>query len=163
MKKVRIAITVLTLSAAGFVGLLNREGYEPVAYPDPVHGTALPTLGFGSTEGVKIGDTITPLQAINRSLREVRSFELALKNCIAVPLFQYEYDAYVELAHNIGPGAFCSSTIVKRLNVGDYPGACEAILLFKRAGKQDCSVAGNRVCPGLWKDRLRLNAKCKGM
>ena len=115
MSKVRIAIAALTLSAAGFVGILNREGYESVAYPDPVHGTALPTLGFGST------------------------------------------------AHNIGPGAFCRSTIVRRLNVGDYPSACEAILLFKRAGKQDCSVPGNRVCPGLWKDRLRLNAKCKGM
>lgn len=163
MSKVRIAIAALTLSAAGFVGILNREGYEPVAYPDPVHGTALPTLGFGSTEGVKMGDTITPLQAINRSLREVRSFEFALKDCISVPLYQFEYDAYVELAHNIGPGAFCRSTIVKRLNVGDYPGACEAILLFKRVGKQDCSVPGNRVCPGLWKDRLRLNAKCKGM
>ncbi|MGL5485396.1 MAG: glycoside hydrolase family protein, partial [Shewanella sp.] len=75
MNKVRMAIVALTLSAAGFVGILEREGYEPVAYPDPVHGAALPTLGFGSTEGVKMGDTITPLQAISRSLREVRSFE----------------------------------------------------------------------------------------
>lgn len=63
MSKVRIAIAALTLSAAGFVGLLNREGYEPVAYPDPIHGVALPTLGFGCTEGVKMGDTITPLRA----------------------------------------------------------------------------------------------------
>ncbi|MGY3892837.1 lysozyme [Aeromonas enterica] len=162
MNKLRIAIAALTLSAAGFVGVLNREGFSPTAYPDPVRGTALPTLGFGSTEGVKMGDTITPLQAINRSMREVRVFEIALKDCIQVPLYQYEYDAYVELAYNIGPGAFCRSTIVKRLNAGDYPGACEAILLFKRAGKQDCSEPGNRVCSGLWKDRLRLNAKCKG-
>ncbi|MGL6406512.1 glycoside hydrolase family protein [Aeromonas veronii] len=110
-----------------------------------------------------MGDTITPVAAVNRSLREVRVFEDALKSCIQVPLHQYEFDAYVELAHNIGPGAICQSTIVRRLNVGDYAGACEAILLFKRAGKQDCSVPGNRVCPGLWKDRLRLNAKCKGM
>ncbi|MFQ1974448.1 lysozyme [Aeromonas veronii] len=162
MSKVRIAIAALTLSAAGFVGVLNREGFEPVAYPDPVHGTKLPTIGFGSTEGVKMGDTITPVAAVNRSLREVRVFENALKTCIKVPLHQYEFDAYVELSHNIGPGAFCRSTIVKRLNAGDYPGACEAILLFKRSGNQDCSAPGNRVCPGLWKDRLRLNAKCKG-
>ncbi|MCZ0750113.1 lysozyme [Aeromonas enteropelogenes] len=162
VNKVRIAIAALALSAAGFVGLLNREGYEPVAYPDPVHGTRVPTLGFGSTEGVRMGDTIDPVAAVNRSLREIREFEHALKQCIKVPLHQYEYDAYVELSHNIGPGAFCRSTIVKRLNVGDYPGACEAILLFKRAGNQDCSVPGNRVCAGLWKDRLRLHAKCKG-
>ncbi len=61
MSKVRIAIAALTLSAAGFVGILNREGYGPVAYPDPVHGTKLPTIGFRSTEGVRIGDTITPV------------------------------------------------------------------------------------------------------
>ena len=75
MTKVRIAIAALTLSAAGFVGILNREGFEPMAYPDPVHGTKLPTIGFGSTEGVKMGDTITPVAAVNRSLREVRVFE----------------------------------------------------------------------------------------
>ena len=63
MNKVRIAIAALSLSAAGFVGLLNREGFEPTAYPDPVHGTKLPTIGFGSTEGVKMGDTITPVAA----------------------------------------------------------------------------------------------------
>lgn len=162
MSKVRIAIVALTLSAAGLVGVLNREGYSPVAYPDPVHGTRLPTIGFGSTEGVNMGDTITPVAALNRSLREMRVFERALKECIKVPLHQHEFDAYVELSHNIGAGAFCRSSIVTRLNIGDYPGACEAILLFKRAGNQDCSAPGNRVCPGLWQDRLRLHAKCKG-
>lgn len=162
MSKARIAIAAITLSAAGFVGILNREGFSPVAYPDPVHGTKVPTLGFGSTENVKMGDTITPVQAVNRTLREVRVFENSLKGCITAPLHQYEFDAYMELAHNIGPGAFCKSTIVKRLNAGDYAGACDAILLFKYAGKQDCSAPGNRVCPGLWKDRLRVNAKCKG-
>lgn len=68
MSKVRIAVAALKLSAAGFVGILNREGYEPAAYPDPVHGTKLPTIGFGSTEGVKMGDTITPVAAVNRRL-----------------------------------------------------------------------------------------------
>ena len=162
MSKVRIAIAALTLSAAGFVGILNREDIKLEAYPDPVHGWQVPTIGAGSTEGVKRGDKITPLQAINRSLREVRVFENALKGCIKVPLYQYEYDAYVQLSHNIGQGAFCRSTIVKRLNAGDYEGACEAILLFRRAGSQDCSVPGNRVCGGLWADRLRLHAQCKG-
>ncbi|MFM5393164.1 lysozyme [Aeromonas veronii] len=162
MSKVRIAIAALTLSALGFVGILNRENIKLEAYPDPVHGWQVPTIGAGSTEGVKRGDKLTPLQAINRSLHEVHSYETTLKACIQVPLYQYEYDAYVQLAHNIGPTAFCRSTIVVRLNAGDYQGACDAILLFKRAGTQDCSVPGNRVCGGLWADRLRLHAQCKG-
>jgi len=160
--RARIAVAALTLSAAGFVGIINRESFSPVAYPDPVHGTKVPTIGFGSIEGVKMGDAITPVQAINRTMREVRVYEDALKGCVTSPLHQHEYDAYVELSHNIGASAFCRSTIVKRLNTGDYRGACDAILLFKYAGKQDCSAPGNRVCSGLWKDRQRVHAKCVG-
>jgi len=158
--KGRIAITALTLSAAAFAGILTREGFSPEAYPDPTRGTELPTIGFGSTSGVRMGDTITPVAAINRSLREVTEFEGAIKQCVHVPLYQAEYDAYLALAHNIGSGRFCGSTIVKRLNAEDYRGACQAILLFKFSNGYDCSKPGNRICPGLWADRQRVYQQC---
>ncbi|HEY0963476.1 MAG TPA: lysozyme [Pseudomonadales bacterium] len=159
----RIAVTALALSAAGLLGILTREDIRLDAYPDPVHGWAVPTIGAGSIENVKPGDRITPLEAVTRTAREVQVYETALKGCVKVPLTQYEYDAYIELAHNIGARAFCTSTIVQRLNQEDYDAACDAILMWKRAGKQDCSLPGNRVCPGLWRDRLRTHAKCKGL
>lgn len=160
MSKARIAVSALALSAAGLVGILTREDIKLQAYPDPVHGWAVPTIGAGSIDGVKQGDTITPLGAVQRTLREVQVFEGRLKGCMKAPLHQGEYDAYMELAHNIGPGAFCASTLVKRLNSGDYLAACDAILMWDRVGTQVCSVPGNRVCPGLWRDRLRVHAKC---
>lgn len=159
---VRLAIGALTLSAAGFVAVLTNEGYSEKAYPDPVHGAAVPTIGFGTTEGVKLGDRTDPVAAANRALRDVATMEGRLKGCVFVPLHQYEYDAYVELSYNIGITAFCNSTIVKRLNVGEYAAACDAILMWKRAGRHDCSVPGNRVCSGLWKRRLGLHRKCQG-
>lgn len=162
MSRARIVVAALTLSAAAFVGITQREGFSERAYPDPVHGPAVPTIGFGSTDGVRMGDTITVPGALQRTLREVAVFEGALKACVTVPLHQHEYDAFIELSHNIGAAAFCGSTIVRRLNAGDYDGACEAILMWRRAGAQDCSAPGNRVCGGLWKDRLRVHAKCKG-
>ena len=158
--KGRIAITALTLSAAAFAGILTREGFSPEAYPDPTRGTELPTIGFGSTSGVRMGDTITPVAAINRSLREVTEFEGAIKQCVHVPLYQSEYDAYVKLTHNIGQGLFCRSQITKRLNAQDYRGACQAILLFKYSNGQDCSAPDNRTCRGLWKDRQNLYQQC---
>ena len=157
-------MAALTLSAAGFVGILNREGLSRWLTPDPVHGTKLPTIGFGSTEGVKMGDTITPVAAVNRSLREVQVFENALKACIKVPLHQYEFDAYVELSHNIGPGAFCRSTIVKRLNAGDYPGACRgdpAIQAFRQPGT--ARYRGTGYAPGSGKTGCASMQKCKGV
>ena len=151
MSKVRVVIAALTLSAAGIVGLMTREGFSPVAYPDPVHGARVPTLGYGSTEGVRMGDSITPVQAAQRTLREVRVFESQLKQCVSVPLYQHEFDAYVELIHNIGSRNFCTNprtggpgVIVRHLNAGDYAGACEAILQYRYAGGVDCSAPGNR-------------------
>ncbi len=128
--KARIVIGALTLSASALVGIAVHEGYRGEAYI-PVKGD-VPTIGFGTTAGVKPGDRIEPVQALVRKLADVQRFEGALKECVRVPLHQYEYDAFMSLAYNIGPGAFCGSTLVRRLNAGDYTGACNEILRWDR-------------------------------
>lgn len=158
----RSLIAILALSAAGLVGIAVDEGYTAKAVPDPVKGTAVPTIGFGTTGGVRMGDTTTPVKALERKLSDVQKYEGAIKQCVKVPLHQYEYDAYINLAYNIGPNAFCTSTIVKRLNAQDYPGACNAILMWKRVGDVDCSAPDNKTCSGLWERRKRLHSQCLG-
>lgn len=153
MMNSRIAIAALSLSAVAFGGLVAYEGYSPTAYV-PVKGD-VPTIGFGTTEGVKPGDTITPPQAVQRALRDVSKYEGAIRQCVKVPLHQYEYDAYVSLAYNIGPGAFCGSTLVKKLNAGDYEGACTEILRWDRFK--------GKPLAGLTKRRQQENARCRGM
>jgi lysozyme len=128
--KARIVIGALTLSASALVGIAVHEGYRGEAYT-PVKGD-VPTIGFGTTAGVKPGDRIEPVQALVRKLQDVQKFEGALKQCVRVPLHQHEYDAFLSLAYNIGPGAFCGSTLVRRLNAGDYAGACAEILRWDR-------------------------------
>lgn len=127
----RVAIALLTASAAGFVGIVTYEGYtERTVIPIPGDR---PTIGFGTTEGVKIGDRTTPPEALARALRDVQKFEGAIKRCVKVPLAQREYDAYLQLSYNIGETAFCGSTLVKKLNAQDYDGACREILRWNRA------------------------------
>lgn len=127
---VRVAIASLSLSAATFVGITLHEGYSEKAYT-PVPGDVL-TIGFGTTEGVKPGDKITAPQAVIRAFNDVGKFEGAVKQCVKVPLHQYEYDAYISLSYNIGSGAFCKSTLVRKLNAGDYSGACSQILQWDK-------------------------------
>lgn len=122
MSKTRLAIGALSLSAAGLVALLGYEGYSDIAYI-PVKGD-VPTIGFGTTEGVKLSDTITPEKAVERAYRDIMDTETAIHKCVDVPLTQGEYDAFVSLSYNIGTDAFCKSTLVKKLNSGDYDGAC---------------------------------------
>jgi lysozyme len=126
----RKTIAGLTLSAAALVGLIMSEGYSDKAII-PVPGD-VPTIGFGTTTGVKLGDKITAPQAVARAFADVQKFEGALKQCVTVPLSQNEYDAYLELSYNIGSGAFCRSTLVRKLNAGDYAGACQQILVWDK-------------------------------
>jgi len=155
----RIVIAALSLSAAGFVGILLSEGYTTNAVI-PIPGD-VPTIGFGTTGGVKPGDTITPPQAVKRALSDVSKFEGAIKKCVTVPLHQYEYDAYVDLAYNVGVGAFCRSTLVKKLNTEDYAGACAEISRWTRFQGKDCTIRSNG-CYGLVVRRAAARAMCEG-
>ena len=128
--KQRTTVAALSLSAAALVALALSEGYTGKAV-QPLPGDK-PTIGFGTTDGVRMGDTITPPKALERKLRDVQAFEGALKQCVQVPLYQHEYDAYVSLAYNIGSKAFCGSTLVRELNAGNYDAACKQILRWDK-------------------------------
>lgn len=125
----RIAIALLTLSGAGLVGIASQENYSAKAYI-PVPGD-VPTVGFGSTQGVHMGDTTTPVRALIRLNNEVEGkYGRAVHDCITTPLHQNEYDVFVRLAYNIGPSAFCKSTLVTYANAYEYGKACGQVVRF---------------------------------
>lgn len=171
----RNSLIALALSASGLVYIAQREGYSEKAYPDPVHGTKVATVGFGTTGGVKMGDTLPPVRALVRLRADAGEFELGLKRCLPnMPLYQWEWDALVGLAYNTGVTTVCKnnartgpSTLAQRLQAGDYQGMCEAFLLYDRAGpvtrpSDRCSHPDNRSCRGVWVDRQQLRAMCLG-
>lgn len=146
----RRAVAAMALSASALVGLVLHEGYTSKAVI-PVRGD-VPTLGFGTTTDVKLGDTTTPPQALSLALKDVQHFEGALKQCVKVPLTQDEYDAYSSLGYNIGSKAFCGSRLVAKLNKENYVGACAEILRWRFFHGKDCAIKSNG-CSGLWKRR----------
>ena len=148
----RTVIGALVLSAAGFVSIALHEGYRGEAYVPVPNDRA--TLGFGTTENVKLGDKTTPPAALERALRDVAKFEGAAKKCIKVPMHQHEYDVAISFSYNVGAAAFCSSTFVKKLNAGDYAGACAELSRWVK-------VKG-RVVQGLVNRRAAERAKCEG-
>lgn len=157
----RIILAGLALSAAALVGIVSQEGYTDKAVI-PVKGD-VPTIGFGTTGGVKMGDTITPPKALARALTDVQKFEGAIKKCVKVPLHQYEYDAYTSLAYNIGSTAFCNSTLVKHLNAGEYAMACYEITRWTFFQGKNCALPENaRLCGGLAKRRQAEYRQCTG-
>jgi lysozyme len=148
----RLPVAALALSASALVGLAVHEGYRGEAY-EPVKGD-VPTIGFGTTEGVKMGDKTSPERALVRLLNDANKFQKAVKTCAPVPMHSYEFDAYVSLTYNIGAGAFCKSTLARKLNAGDYEGACAEILRWDRFN--------GKPLPGLTKRRMEEYQKCLG-
>ena len=75
-----------------------------------------------------------PRALVERVLREdlATRFEPAVRDAVRKPLKQHQFDALVSLAFNIGTGGFRRSTVVKRLNAGDFRGAADAILMWDK-------------------------------
>lgn len=146
----RVAIASLMLSAFAFGSLIVSENYTDKAII-PVKGD-VPTLGFGTTDGVKMGDKTDPVTAVKLALRDISKFEGALKDCVKVPLSQNEYDVWVQFTYNIGAQAFCKSTAVKLLNESKYREACDQMLRW-------VNVKGVKV-QGLVNRRKKEHAQC---
>ena len=160
----RMAVAALSLSAAGFVGLIAHEGFSDRAII-PVKGDR-PTVGFGSTfrdDGtpVQMGDTITAPRAVQRSFNHIAKDEQGIKQCVTAPLFQREYDTMVDFAYQYGVPTLCRSSIVRLANQGDYAGSCQAYVRFKFVAGRDCSIRSNG-CYGVWLRSQERVKKCMG-
>jgi lysozyme len=135
--KTRQAVAALAVSAAALVGIANHESFAPSTYKD---SGGIYTLGYGETKGVVAGQKTTPERALKTLLESADEHAKGMSACISVPLYQTEFDAYLSFTYNVGVGAFCHSTLNKKLNAGDYAGACSELLKWDRVGNQ--KVAG---------------------
>ena len=78
--------------------------------------------------------TITQGQAEQMLLTELEEYEGYIKNMVAVPLTQNQFDALVVWVYNLGPTNFKNSTLLKELNSGNYTAAGNEILRWNKAG-----------------------------
>lgn len=76
---------------------------------------------------------ITPAEAEELLDWDLYVFDLGCNAAIATPLYQYQFDAMVACAYNIGMGAFRRSTMLRRLNEGDFDAAMKEHAEFNKA------------------------------
>ncbi|MDH2121645.1 lysozyme [Pantoea brenneri] len=125
------------------INLVKRfEGLELKAYRDSV---GILTIGYGHTHAVKAGDAITGEKADAFLREDLQVAELTVNTNVKVKLTQGQFDALVSFVFNLGSGNFVKSTLIKKLNSGDYAGAADEFGKWVNAG-------GKRL-PGLVKRR----------
>lgn len=112
------------------------------AYLDPVR---VPTIGWGHTEGVKMGDIITIQEAENYLSKDLKNFEAAVSKLVKVSLGDNEFSALVSFTFNLGIGALAQSTLLKHLNNDKRQQAANEFLRWVKAG--------GTVLPGLVRRR----------
>lgn len=183
----RRLVATLTLSAAGFIGIVASEGYTDRAVV-PTQGDR-PTLGFGSTfrengAPVKMGDTTTPVNALKTAAAHITKEEARFRASLpGVQMSQEEYDTWMDFVYQFGTGNWYKSRMRSELLAGDNRAACEALLDYRKitSSRQegpgwvvarrdpqgrpvrwefDCSTPGNKVCRGVWTRQQARHAKC---
>lgn len=128
MSKGKIAAGVVA-SAVALVA--SWEGRSLVAYVDPV---GVPTICDGYTHGVKLSDVAAPERCDALTEQEVRKALAVVDRSVLQPLPDGVRVALVSFVYNVGPGAYGSSTLLRKLRAGDVAGACNQLPLWVYAG-----------------------------
>ena len=101
------------------------EGLRLEAYLCPA---GIPTIGYGHTGGVRLGERITKEHADQLLTKDLTKIALALKAFVKVPVTGGQYRALLSLAFNVGDVARTCPKLLKALNSGDVEGAAREFL-----------------------------------
>ena len=107
------------------------EGCELKAYLCPA---GVPTIGYGHTSGVSLGDKITKKKAEDLLRQDLVDYEYAVTALVKVPLTDNMRASLVSFVYNVGRNAFSRSTLLRKLNAGDYGAASLEFLKWHKAG-----------------------------
>tara|TARA_R100000734_G_C3267300_1_gene64213 strand:- start:226 stop:684 length:459 start_codon:yes stop_codon:yes gene_type:complete len=126
-----------------FEGCPTDDEGNVIAYQDAVD---IWTIGYGHIKGVQEGDKWTQEKADFMLWRELEEeYENYIKDYVHVPLNQNQFDALCSWVYNLGPNNLKVSTLLKKLNNGEYD---EVPAQIKRWNK-----AGGKVLEGLVRRR----------
>ncbi|BAQ16110.1 lysozyme [Methyloceanibacter caenitepidi] len=126
------------------------EGLRTKAYRDAV---GVPTVCFGETRGVKMGDRYTVDECKAMLGDGLADFEQGIRKCLKAPdrIPDKTYVAFLSLAYNIGQWGFCKSSVARYVNayadshrMSDLRRACDRLLAFNKAGGRKLQGLVNR-------------------
>lgn len=121
------------IDQAGLDLVKSFEGLFLRAYRDSV---GVPTIGWGHTVGVQMGQTIDTTQAEAFLQADMADACGAVERLVTVPLNDDQFAALASFTFNCGTGALASSTLLRKLNAGDYLSVPGELMRWNHAGGQ---------------------------
>ena len=145
----------MNTSKAGLDLIKQFEGLRLKAYKCPAD---VWTIGYGHTSAagqpaVKSGMSITEAQANKILAADLGQYEDAINNSVKVDLTQNQFDALVSFVYNVGIGAFQKSTLLKKLNAGQYDAVPGELMKWTKGGGKELPglVRRRRAEAALWR------------
>jgi len=96
------------------------EGLYLTAYLCPA---GVPTIGYGHTAGVQMGQTISAEQADQFLQQDLTGAAASVDRLVKVAVNPQQRGALASFVFNLGAGSLQGSTLLRLLNQGDYEGA----------------------------------------
>ncbi|CAH3799777.1 Lysozyme RrrD [Enterobacter cloacae] len=123
-------------SEKGIALIKEFEGCKLTAYQDSV---GVWTIGYGWTQPVdgkpiRAGMTIKQETAERLLKTGLVSYESDVSRLVKVGLTQGQFDALVSFTYNLGARSLSTSTLLRKINAGDYAGAADEFLRWNKAG-----------------------------
>ncbi|HDT2122885.1 TPA: lysozyme [Enterobacter roggenkampii] len=123
-------------SDKGIALIKQFEGCKLTAYQDSV---GVWTIGYGWTQPVdgkpiRAGMTIKQETAERLLKTGLVNYEIDVSRLVKVSLTQGQFDALVSFTYNLGARSLSTSTLLRKLNAGDYAGAADEFLRWNKAG-----------------------------
>ncbi|MDU3928507.1 MAG: lysozyme [Enterobacter asburiae] len=123
-------------SEKGIALIKQFEGCKLTAYQDSV---GVWTIGYGWTQPVdgkpiRAGMTIKQETAERLLKTGLVSYESDVSRLVKVGLTQGQFDALVSFTYNLGARSLSTSTLLRKINSGDYAGAADEFLRWNKAG-----------------------------
>ncbi len=149
-KAVAAARSARELSAEGLAFIAQHEGFRPALYSDAAGHC---TIGYGhlvhrgrcdGSEPAELRAGLSEEAARQLLAEDAQIAVAAVRDAVMVPLTQPQFDALVSFAFNVGAGAFRRSTLLDKLNSGDYAAVPTELLRWVYAGGQKLQGLVNR-------------------
>ncbi|WP_137984532.1 lysozyme [Enterobacter kobei] len=127
---------MMQTSDKGIALIKEFEGCKLTAYQDSV---GVWTIGFGWTQPVdgkpiRAGMTIKQETAERLLKTGLVSYESDVSRLVKAGLTQGQFDALVSFTYNLGARSLSTSTLLRKLNSGDYAGAADEFPRWNKAG-----------------------------
>ena len=133
---------------AGMTLIKHFEGLKLIAYLCPA---GIWTIGYGHTKAVKQGDKITEAEADQLLASDLLACGEQVEKYVRVPLNANQFAALASFVFNAGAGNLAASTLLRRLNNGDYD--CVPSELCKWVKATNPTTGRKVTLPGLVKRR----------